>query len=207
MLLSLGHQTGNLLNINELSSTLSLSTRTIENYLYVLGKCFHTHLLKPFHNNIRKELTKMPKIYFNDIGLRNILLNQFNPIWQRSDRGQLIENFTFVRLRNRFGTDNLRFWRTADGHEVDFIIKNTINSGEAIEIKYNISSFNPKKYKKFTQLYPAYNLSCKAYETEGNISYFVRLQRIYRYLFHNSAMRKTGFVRYAGTFIQRISNF
>ncbi|MCU0347228.1 MAG: ATP-binding protein [Saprospiraceae bacterium] len=72
----LADQTGNLVNRNELSKTIQVDTKTVDNYLYVLEKCYHVHLLKPFFRNLQKELTKMPKVYFNDLGLRNALLNR-----------------------------------------------------------------------------------------------------------------------------------
>ena len=67
MLMLLASQSGNLLNVNEIANTLRMTNATVENYLYVLQKCFHISLVKPFYNNLRKELTKMPKVYINDI--------------------------------------------------------------------------------------------------------------------------------------------
>ena len=40
--------------------------------------------------------------------------------------------------------------------------------GEAIEIKYDETGFNPKKYTKFTEAYPNYPLSYRAYNASGN---------------------------------------
>jgi predicted AAA+ superfamily ATPase len=39
-----------------------------------MQKACHIGVVKPFVGNIRKEITKMPKIYFMDTGLRNMLL-------------------------------------------------------------------------------------------------------------------------------------
>ena len=168
MMLLLAHQTGSLINSNELAGTLKLSATAVENYFYVLRKCFHVQLIKPFFSNIRKELVKMPKCYFHDMGLRNMLMNQFNPIYQRIDKGELIENYAFIRLREMAGLDSLFFWRTTEGHEVDFVIRRPENSGEALEIKYNLDSFNIKKYQQFTAGYPDIPLTCRAFEAEPN---------------------------------------
>jgi predicted AAA+ superfamily ATPase len=54
----------------------------------------------------------MPKVYFHDLGLRNALLNQFNPIVQRLDKGMVIENYAYIRLRELYDNDILRYWRT-----------------------------------------------------------------------------------------------
>lgn len=168
MMLLLAHQTGSLINSNELARTLKLSATSVENYLYVLRKCFHIQLVKPFFSNIRKELVKMPKCYFHDLGLRNILMNQFNPVYQRIDKGELIENYAFTRLREKTGMDSLFFWRTTEGHEVDFVCRQGVDQGEAIEIKYNPGSFNSRKYELFTSGYPQIPLSCRGFEADLN---------------------------------------
>ena len=72
--------------MSELANTLNLTMPTIEKYLYIMQKSFHITLIRPFHTNIRKELIKMPKVYFYDIGLRNSLLNNFEPMFTRSDK-------------------------------------------------------------------------------------------------------------------------
>ena len=164
----LAGQTGELLNVHELANTLRLSVTAVDNYLYVLQKSFHINLLRPFYGNLRKELTKMPKVFFNDNGLRNMVLNYFEPIMVRLDKGSLIENYIYIRLRQLFGADALRYWRTADGNEVDFVVSTAYNEGFAIESKFNISEFKVKKYKKFTENYPLLSLQCKAYQTKNN---------------------------------------
>lgn len=162
----LAHQTGDLVNQNELSNTLKTAVGTIDNYLYLLRKCFHIHLLPPKSGTIRKELTKMPKIYFNDLGMRNYLCNTFGKIEQRVDKGALIENYTYIRLRELYGIEPLRFWRTADGNEVDFIVEENSHKGKAYEVKFAESQFRATKYKKFTENYPDFNLKPLVYQRE-----------------------------------------
>ena len=158
LLILLASQTGNLLNINELSNTLKLSSITIENYLFVLQKCFYITLVKPYFQNLRKELTKMPKIYFNDLGLRNVLINYFSPVEQRADKGALLENFVYRRQQELWNKDQIKFWRTADGNEIDFIIETSFQQGEAIEVKFSEGEVKPSKYRKFTEEYPNFPL-------------------------------------------------
>ncbi len=158
MLMLLASQSGNMLNVNEISNTLRITNATVENYLYVLQKCFHITLVKPFYNNLRKELTKMPKVYINDIGLRNILINYFAPIEQRFDKGLVLENFCFRALIERFEQDQIKYWRTADGNEVDFIVETQYLKGFAIEVKFNEQEAKLSKYKKFIENYPNFPL-------------------------------------------------
>lgn len=168
LMLVLANQTGSLLNVNELANTLKLSVTAVDNYIYVLRKCFHISLVRPFYSNIRKELTKMPKIYFNDTGFRNIIINQFSPIVGRMDRGLLSENYVFIRLAQLHGADAIKHWRTTDGNEVDFVIPETQARGSAVEVKFDKSEFRLTKYRKFINLYPGFELKCRAYKAVNN---------------------------------------
>ena len=149
----LADQTGNLLNVNELSTTLRIKADTVENYLFILRKCFHIALIKPFYRNLRKELTKMPKVYLLDTGLRNCLLNNFEPLSFRLDKGALWENIYFRMLLNIHPQDELFYWRTSAGNEVDFVLPN-IQTPYAVEVKYDQSAIKESKYKMFSSNYP-----------------------------------------------------
>lgn len=149
----LASQIGNLVNQFELSLTLGVSKTAIENYLYLMQKSFHLCLIRPFFKNIRKELTKMPKVYFYDLGLRNFLVNNFQPFLMRDDQGALLENYFFHLFLEEKYPDEMKFWRTTEGQEVDFIIDNT-----AYEVKVNKKILKPSKYKLFQKKYPQIKL-------------------------------------------------
>jgi predicted AAA+ superfamily ATPase len=159
----LASQIGNTINQHELASTLKLNEKTLNRYLFILQKCFHINLVKPFFQNIRKELTKMPKIYFNDLGLRNVMLNQFDMTVSRLDKGALFENLIHNILRDK-NIESVKYWRTADGNEVDFVIETSFNQGYAIEAKWNAENYKASTYKKFTENYP--NLPLKLMSME-----------------------------------------
>lgn len=158
MLILLASQSGGMLNVNEISNTLRITNATVENYLYVLQKCFHITLVKPFYNNLRKELTKMPKVYINDLGLRNILINYFGSIEQRADKGLVLENFCFRVLIENYEQDQIKYWRTADGNEVDFVVETQFMKGFAVEVKFSEQQAKLSKYKKFVENYPDFPL-------------------------------------------------
>lgn len=129
----LAGQCGNLVNVNELSVTVGLSINTVKKYLFLLEQTYILTLLRPWHSNQRKELTKMPKVYFNDIGLRNIARGAIQP--NSTPDGAQIENFVFSELKKHFiPNETLYYWRTAGGAEVDFIIMQEGNP-LAIEVK------------------------------------------------------------------------
>ncbi len=154
----LADQTGNLLNKNALAGELQLDAKTVDNYVYVLEKCFHVGLLIPFFRNLRKELTKMPKIYFLDLGMRNALLNRFEALPNRADKGQLLENYFFLRLNDLYPADQIFFWRTADGNEVDFVVRETFDAGQAYEVKWADTKGIGNKYSLFTKNNPEFPL-------------------------------------------------
>ena len=170
----LTHQTGSLINLNELSNTLGISTTAANNYINILQKTFHIQLVRPFFGNIRKELTKMPKIYILDLGLRNIILNMFMPVQSRIDKGIILENQVFNALNHRYNTDNIKFWRTADGNEIDFVIDDLSNP-HSIEVKFSQKEFNPLKYSKFTKQYPHFPLKCISYNSVTNLNHVFSL--------------------------------
>ena len=149
----LAGQTGSLVNVNELSSTLRIKNDTVVNYLNILQKCFHIALIKPFYRNIRNELIKMPKIFLLDSGLRNCLINNFLTLSERTDKGELWENIFFRILADKYGIDPVQFWRTASGNEVDFVLSD-IGKQKAFEVKYNKNQIRINKYRLFKEAYP-----------------------------------------------------
>jgi predicted AAA+ superfamily ATPase len=171
----LANQAGQLLNAHELSNTLKFASVTIENYLYILQKCYHVHLVRPFYKSLRKELSKMPKIYFQDLGFRNALLNHWAPGPQRLDKGQHIENYLFIRLRQLYGQDNIRYWRTSSGNEIDFIVTPDQAEEFAMEAKFKADGIQLSKYKTFTNAYPTIPVRMVAYESANPACSLFRL--------------------------------
>jgi predicted AAA+ superfamily ATPase len=149
----LAAQTGNLVNVNELANTLRIQNSTVTHYLNVMQKCFHITLVKPFFRNLRKELVKMPKVYFLDIGMRNCLLENFQSFGIRSDKGELWENIVFRQLTKKYPVDAIHFWRTSSGQEVDFVLPGVAQQ-KAIEAKFDKALIKKSKYRKFEETYP-----------------------------------------------------
>ncbi len=166
-------QPGNMINISELSNRLRIKNETVAHYLHVLQKCFHIALIKPFYRNIRKELTKMPKAYLMDTGLRNCLINNFQPMSMRLDKGELWENVYFRLLADKFPLDEIYFWRTTSDNEVDFVLPHS-PSPYAVEVKYNESAIKHTKYRKFTETYPEIPLQF-AWMEDFNEDFFRRI--------------------------------
>jgi len=122
-----------------------MSVTSVERYIYVLRKSFHISLIRPFYKNIRKELTKMPKIYFNDLGFRNIILKSCNPAQDRIDKGEIVENYVFQRLIDFHDMDDIKYWRTTSRNEIDFVISSSYDKGFAVETKFNALAYKETK--------------------------------------------------------------
>lgn len=159
----LAHQVGNLVNGSELANTLDVSRTTIDNFLYVMQKSFHIALIKPFFKNIRKEIIKMPKVYFYDLGLRNFFVNNFNSYETRDDKGQLLENAVFKQLMEKNNLGEMRFWRTVNQNEVDFIVGHT-----AYEVKSEPKKARNKDYKLFFKNYTGFDFKIISFDAKIN---------------------------------------
>ncbi len=136
---ALAYQIGNEVNETELAGRLKVDRKTVVSYLDILEKSFVILRLHPFSNNPRREIGKQTKIYFLDLGIRNALINDFNDLAIRADRGRMWENFLVVeRLKwfaNRGETVRSRFWRAYGGAEVDYL-EECAHGPQAYEFKY-----------------------------------------------------------------------
>ena len=93
LLSAIALQIGNEVSFNELGQLLGINKKTVESYVELLEKAFIIFRLGPFSRNQRKELGKLRKIYFYDVGVRNSLINNQNTLDLRDDVGKLWENF------------------------------------------------------------------------------------------------------------------
>jgi len=121
----LAFQIGHEVSLNELSNSLGIAKQSVERYLDLLEKTFIIKKVGGFSRNLRKEVVKTARYFFWDNGIRNALINNFNPIGQRNDVGMLWENFLYMeRLKTKsykriFSNDY--FWRTYDRQEIDLV--------------------------------------------------------------------------------------
>lgn len=121
----LAFQVGSLVSLTELAAALEMGKDTVAKYIDYLEKSYVVFRLVGFSRNLRKEISKMDKIYFYDLGIRNIMIDNLKFLKDRNDSGQLWENFLIVErmkaqaYKNKFGSNY--FWRTYTGAEIDYI--------------------------------------------------------------------------------------
>ncbi len=160
----LASQAGELLNISELSNTVNLAKKTVEDYLFILESTYIIKLVRPFHKNIRSELTKMPKIFFEDTGILNIFVNK---TFSKVLSGQLLESSIYSIFRKNIEPENIYFWRTNKGQEIDFVIDLPEKGLIPLEVKLNCLKKAKASLKHFKMKYSLKNaFVCCLYEGE-----------------------------------------
>ena len=121
----LAFQIGSEVSIHELARSVSMSRDTVESYLHLLEQAFVIARLGGFSRNLRKEVTKMRKVYFLDLGMRNAVIENFAPTSRRDDVGRLWENFLVIERQKTLAYTGLHgrsfFWRTHTGAELDYV--------------------------------------------------------------------------------------
>ena len=147
-------QIGSEVSLDELAGTLQINRRTVERYIDLLEKAFVIFRLYPFSRNLRKEIRKKYKVYFYDIGIRNSIVQQYQDIESRNDKGGLWENFLICErlkhLQQLQINPNYYFWRTHQGQEIDYLEDYNAQLN-GYEIKWKIKRQKPPKL--FTDTY------------------------------------------------------
>ncbi|MDF1498755.1 MAG: ATP-binding protein [Patescibacteria group bacterium] len=146
----LAFQIGQEVSVNELAVNLELSHEKIRKYLDLLEKSFIIYRLSALSKNPRKEIAKKDKIYFYDIGVRNIVIDNLKPLSDRNDQGALFENFL---VSERVKKNNYQekfvsayFWRAYTGSEIDYV-EEEAGKFRAYEFKYRKKTSRiPKKF-------------------------------------------------------------
>jgi len=144
----LAFQIGKEVSLAELGRQIGMSKNTVERYLDLLEKVFVIFRLSGFSRNLRKEIVKNQRWYFYDNGIRNALINNFNPLNLRNDVGELWENYViterFKRQEYLRQPVNAYFWRTYDKKEID-LVEERRGQLFGFEIKWKSRTVTPPK--------------------------------------------------------------
>lgn len=142
---------GGLLNYNDFARSLGVSAPTVKKYLSVMEHAYLVRLLKPFHANTSKRLTKSPKAYIRDTGLLHSLMGIL-------DRDALLGNMAVGDSWESYVVQEvaahlpqgmeLYFYRTQAGAECDLVLCRAGKPLYAVEVKLSTS---PKSTKGFTE--------------------------------------------------------
>ncbi len=151
----LAFQIGSEVSFNELGRQLGLDTATVQRYVDLLEKAFVVKTIGGYSRNLRKEISKKQKIYFQDLGVRNALIERFAPLHLREDTGALWENFLFVERSKLLDNHQIRagqfFWRLQTGAELDYVEEYEDNL-TAYEFKFGTKAVQAPK--AWNETYP-----------------------------------------------------
>lgn len=124
---ALALQLGSEVSFNELAQLTKSNVSTVERYIDLLEKSYVIFQLPAYSRNVRNEIKRGRKIYFYDNGIRNALINNFNPMETRTDVGALWENFLisermkYLSYQQDLLFTRRYFWRTTQQQEIDYL--------------------------------------------------------------------------------------
>lgn len=172
LLFYIAENQGNILPTSNLANEIGVSNKTVENYLEILEQTFVIYGVHSFSQKLSNELKKSKKYYFYDLGIRNSLLKNFSSLEDRDDLGVILESAVLTELKYLQNSNiEIRFWRTKQGDEVDFIwIEDRIPI--PIEVKSRIENDRvPSGFIKFIKSYPKakYGYVINTHKTEDVI--------------------------------------
>lgn len=132
-------QLGSEVSIREIADSLGANPSTVSNYIEIFIKNYILISLPSFKTNIRKAVSENRKLYFYDLGIRNILIQDFRDLELRPDKGGVFESFIISELEKlrklRNAKVNMYFYREYGGKEVDVIIEDYKKKYTVVEIK------------------------------------------------------------------------
>lgn len=109
--------------------------------------------MRPYYTNVRKELNKMPKLYFEDFGMRNVSLGEIDSILEKVDLWYIAETFVYKELKNNLEKEKLYFYHTVSKAEIDFVYEKSYKKIDIFEVKYRKKVWIPRIFKIFGETY------------------------------------------------------
>ncbi|MBN1340174.1 MAG: ATP-binding protein [Bacteroidales bacterium] len=156
---ALALQVGNEVNYSEIAQILNVDKSTVSRYIEILEKGYVIFRLGSFSQNVRNEIKTNKKIYFYDLGIRNMIIGNFDPLEIRTDKGAIWENFLIServkQIEYKQSLARIYFWRTKQQQEVDFV-ENIGGKIYGYEFKWNHKK-TKKLPKTFTEAYDSAN--------------------------------------------------
>lgn len=157
----LAFQVGSQVSMTEIGGSLGIGKETVDRYIDLLEKSYVIFRLKGLSRNLRKEVVKMDKIFFYDLGVRNILIDDLKNLGNRSDSGQLWENFLIIErmklLAYKQESPSTYFWRTYTGAELDYVEE---GSGQFSGFEFKFGKKVTKAPGSWTTSYPGSAFLC-----------------------------------------------
>jgi predicted AAA+ superfamily ATPase len=102
------------------SRGMKLSRATLSSFAGYIEDTVFGFFVEMYSESARKRQVNPKKFYLIDVGMHNYLTLRFS-----ENKGRVLENLVFLQLRRK--NVPIYYYRTASGHEVDFLIKEKVN--------------------------------------------------------------------------------
>ncbi len=120
-------------SFNSIAKASHVAVETAEKYIGYLKESLLIMDLPLFSYKLKSQFKQNKKTYAIDTGLRNEVSFRFT-----SDTGKLAENAVFLELKRR--SDEIYYWKSKDGFEVDFVVKNGQNVQTLIQVSWDVKN-------------------------------------------------------------------
>jgi len=165
-------QIGSEVSTREIATSLGASHSTVSDYIEIFIKNYILIPLPSFKTNVRRAVSENRKLYFYDLGIRNMLIKDFRDLGLRQDRGGVFENFIIIELEKMRRLNdsklNFYFYREYGGKEIDLIIEDYKKNYTTVEIK--------TKTGKVQKIFPIKNKT----EMITSENYFEKISMIFK---------------------------
>ena len=164
---------GEIVVYKNIAQDCGIDYRTVKDYFEILVDTLVGYIIPSFTHTKKRRSIQAPKFYYFDVGIANYLRNRRNIQLGSADFGQAFEHFIIQELVAYLGynekEEQLSYWRTSSGYEVDAIIG---NGRVAIEIKSTeeIQSRHLKGLKAFQEEYPNCRLIAVSFDARPRIT-------------------------------------
>lgn len=125
LLRELARMHGSILNVTKLSHETKLNHKTVYSFLANLESNYYINKVYPYLEKSKTE-KGIPLVYFNDNGLRNMLIDTLGAIATRPDRKALLDNLLYNELRIIPFVKEIKFWISDTSEVTAFVFKHGV---------------------------------------------------------------------------------
>lgn len=138
---------GEIVNNNNIAQDCGVHATTVNAYFDILEDTLLGYRIPAFRRVMKRRLVQAPRFYYFDVGVANHLLHRKELVRGTADYGHAFEHLViqelYAWLHYRHSEEELTYWRTYTGMEVDAVIG---DARVAIEIK-SVEEVMPKHLK------------------------------------------------------------
>jgi predicted AAA+ superfamily ATPase len=143
---------GTLFEATKLGQVSGITRPTMVKYLDILETTKAISIVRPYSQNREQEIVSQPKVYAFDTGFYCYVKNILE--LRSEDCGLLLENLVLESFQaHNLGTD-IRYWRTKQKAEIDFVLPISRDQINVIECKWREKNFDDSAIQMFRRRYP-----------------------------------------------------